>query len=72
MAWGKDRKEFTKRLKNIADGIKQMRVHNEGDCVEKISKITRADLNFRHNHERVTTVALTFLDGVAFASHLCI
>jgi len=71
MAWGKDRKEFITLLKTMSDGLKIMRLGLDCDT-DPNKKYSRTFVNSKLFHERVTTAAITFVDGVAFNSYLCV
>jgi len=73
MAYGKDRKEFIVKLKNLASEIESMRSTNYEDCwADPNRKISRANLNARLKHYTVTTAALTLIQGMAFNSYICV
>jgi len=72
-AWGKDRKEYSRRLKSMADGLKELSTSFEEDCyIPANAKLSRAQVNARIQHVRITTAALTLINGVAFNSFLCL
>lgn len=73
MAWGPGRKRFTQLLKTMEFGIKLLR---RTDCADEFPgfkpQLDRADVNRKLERERITTAALTYINGVAFNSYLCI
>jgi len=73
VAWGKDRKEFKKRLNDMVTAIKDIREFSVFlDCFDTTSKITRAGLKSRIEHDRIATAAINLINGVAFNTFLCL
>jgi len=73
VAWGKDRKEFKRRLNDMVTAIKAIReFYASSDCYDTTSKITRAGLKARIEHDRITTAALNLISSVAFNTFLCL
>jgi len=71
MAWGKDRDEFNSELRSIRSQIEGIRHPYFASCDQRIQKtFSKADLDARINHDRITTAALTFLAAMEFNSYL--
>jgi len=75
-AWGPSRKEFTQLMGKMEGGIKDIRSIPIASCRDFTfglkDKWTRAELDGRINRERITTTALTILNGAAFNSYICV
>jgi len=73
MAWGPGRNRFKSLVMKMEVGIKDIRAT---DCNDEFSglkpQLSRQEVNDKLNRERITTAALTYINGVAFNSYLCV
>lgn len=75
MAWGPGRKRFTTLIKRMEAGIKRMRTYDcpdDGVGPPPKSQFSRKEVDQLLNRERIITAALTYINGAAFNSYLCV